>query len=164
MKLTINDTVYDVDDRGQPLLYVLRDMLGLTGTKFGCGAGICGACTVHIDGVATRSCITPAVSVADKEITTIEGLSERDADGNVIALHPVQQAFVDHQVPQCAWCMSGQMMTASAFLQGNSAPSDDEIVEAMGNNYCRCGCYVRIKTAVADAAVRLAQAEKDGAA
>lgn len=147
MQLTINGQAVEVaDDAGQMLLWVLRDELGMTGTRFGCGAGICGACTVHVDGVATRSCVTPLALAEGKEIRTIEGL----AAGEV--LHPVQQAFIDQQVPQCGWCMSGQIMTAAAFLSANPDPSEDEIVEAMGNNYCRCGCYVRIKEAVKQAA------------
>ena len=143
MKLTINNESREVSgEAADMLLWVLRDELEMTGTKFGCGAGICGACTVHVDGVATRSCITPLAAVEGKAIRTIEGL----ATGG--ALHPVQQAFIDEQVPQCGWCMSGQIMTAAAYLESNKAPSDDEIVEAMGNNYCRCGCYVRILSAV----------------
>ncbi|MCB0115599.1 MAG: (2Fe-2S)-binding protein [Caldilineaceae bacterium] len=147
MQLTINGNQVDVaDGAGRMLLWVLRDELGMTGTRFGCGAGICGACTVHVDGVATRACVTPLALAEGKEIRTIEGLAEGDV------LHPVQQAFIDQQVPQCGWCMSGQIMTAAAFLDANPSPSDDDIVEAMGNNYCRCGCYVRIKEAVRQAA------------
>jgi isoquinoline 1-oxidoreductase alpha subunit len=131
---------------GEMLLWTLRDELGMTGTKFGCGASICGACTVMIDGVATRSCITPLATVKDKQITTIEGLAGGDT------LHPVQQAFVDAQVPQCGWCMSGQIMTAAAFLAQTPAPSAEQIDEAMNKNICRCGCYHRIRTAVAQAA------------
>jgi isoquinoline 1-oxidoreductase alpha subunit len=130
----------------EPLLWVLRDALGLTGTKFGCGAGFCGSCTVHVDGVATRSCITPLGSVAGRAVTTIEGLAEGDR------LHPVQQAFLDLQVPQCAWCMSGQMMTAAALLANNPAASVEEQIAGMNANYCRCGCYARIRAAVAQAA------------
>jgi len=155
MELKINNASVEVTaPQDEPLLWVLRDELGLTGTKFGCGIGICGSCTVHVDGMATRSCITPISSVVDKAITTIEGLSTTDENGEEV-LHPVQQAFIDEQVPQCSWCMSGQMMTASAFLQQNPSPSEEEIVDAMSNNYCRCGCYVRIKAAVA----RVAQSE-----
>ncbi len=154
MQLMINGTEREVgDDPSALLLWVLRDELGMTGTKYGCGAGICGSCTVHVDGVATRSCITPAASVAGKSIRTIEGLAEG------ATLHPVQQAFVDAQVPQCGWCMSGQVMTAAAFLEQNGAPDDDQIVEAMGDNYCRCGCYVRIFRAVKQAAGAMAQVE-----
>ena len=143
MNLTINSESREVNaEPADMLLWVLRDELEMTGTKFGCGAGICGACTVHVDGVATRSCITPLAAVEGKSIRTIEGLADGDR------LHPVQQAFIDEQVPQCGWCMSGQIMTAAAYLESNKTPSDDEIVEAMGNNYCRCGCYVRILRAV----------------
>lgn len=151
MELTINGRQYTVaDDGGRLLLWVLRDELGLTGTRFGCGAGICGSCTVHVDGVATRSCITPLAAVEGKSIRTVEGLAQGQT------LHPVQQAFIDQQVPQCGWCMSGQIMTAVAFLEANPLPSEDEIRQALGNNYCRCGCYVRIKAAVEQAAQTLA--------
>ena len=155
MKLTINGTEYDIaQEPPRPLLWVLRDELGLTGTKFGCGAGFCGACTVHIDGEAVRSCVTPLTTVTG-EVRTIEGLSLMAEDGT-IQLHPVQQAFLEDQVPQCSWCMSGQMMTALAFLEKNPAPAEAEIVTAMGENYCRCGCYGRIKTAVSRAAELMA--------
>lgn len=151
MELRINGQTYDVEvPDNEMLLWAIRDTVGLTGTKYGCGIGICGSCTVHMDGQATRSCVTPASSAVDKEITTIEGLVTVDEDGNE-SLHPVQQAFIDEQVPQCSWCMSGQMMTAAAFLADNNNPSDQEIKDAMNNNYCRCGCYVRIKSAVAKA-------------
>jgi len=160
MQVTINGESYEVaDNPNVPLLWVLRDELGLTGTKYGCGAGICGACTVHIDGVATRSCITPLAAVEGREIRTIEGLSDMAADG-AITLHPVQQAFIDEQVPQCGWCMSGQIMTAAAFLEKTTTPSEEDIINAMGNNYCRCGCYVRIKRAIANAAEQVTQAEE----
>ncbi|HRJ41943.1 MAG: (2Fe-2S)-binding protein [Caldilineaceae bacterium] len=150
MKLTINGTDHTVEGGvDRLLLWVLRDELGYTGTRFGCGAGICGSCTVHVDGIATRSCITPLAAVEGKQIRTIEGLAGEDG------LHPVQQAFIDQQVPQCGWCMSGQIMHASAFLAANPAPSEEQIVEAMGNNICRCGCYVRIKAAVQQAAVAM---------
>ncbi len=152
MNLRINGTEREVaGGPGALLVYVLRDELGMTGTKIGCAAGICGSCTVLVDGVATRSCITPLTLVDGKEITTIEGLATENADGT-LTLHPVQQAFIDAQVPQCGWCMSGQIMTATAFLQQNPAPSEDDVVEAMGENYCRCGCYHRIKQAVVAAA------------
>lgn len=157
MQIKINDQLYDIaDEPARPLLWVLRDELGLIGTKYGCGAGICGACTVHVDGEATRSCVTQISAVADKEIRTIEGLAERQADGT-LKLHPIQAAFLELQVPQCSWCMSGQMMTAAAFLSQNPNPSEEEIVEAMGQNYCRCGCYFRVKQAVGTAAQRLAE-------
>jgi isoquinoline 1-oxidoreductase alpha subunit len=152
MEMTINGVQHEVTSGpGTPLLYVLRDELGLTGTKIGCAAGICGACTIHIDGVATRSCVTPLASAAGKQIRTIEGLAAVSANGD-LRLHPVQQAFVDHQVPQCGWCMSGQIMTAAAFLDKTPAPGPNEISDALGNNYCRCGCYARIQRAVEAAA------------
>ncbi|GAB5493938.1 MAG: (2Fe-2S)-binding protein [Phototrophicaceae bacterium] len=152
MELTINGDVYEVDiPDNMNLVWVIRDSIGLTGTKFGCGIGICGSCTVHVDGVPTRSCVTPAQTTTGKEITTIEGLATIDDEGNE-TLHPIQQAFIDKQVPQCSWCMSGQMMTAAAFIEDNTSPSEDDIINAMSANYCRCGCYVRIKDAVALAA------------
>jgi len=152
MKLDINGKTVEVSDApSRLLLWVLRDELGLIGTKFGCGAGICGSCTVHVNGTATRACITPLSAVAGKAIRTIEGLADVRADGEV-KFHPVQQAWIDEQVPQCGWCQSGQMMQAAAFLQQTPKPSDEQIVEAMSGNYCRCGCYVRIKKAVARAA------------
>lgn len=148
MELEVNGVLRQVNaDSGSLLLWTLRDELGLTGTKFGCGAGICGACTVHVDGVATRSCITPLIAVEGKAVRTIEGLASETG------LHPVQQAFIDHQVPQCGWCMSGQIMTAAAFLDQNPTPSAQEIDEAMDRNYCRCGCYVRIRSAISLASV-----------
>ncbi len=131
-----------------PLLWVLRDHLKLTGTKFGCGAALCGACTVHLDGIATRSCVTPLSSVAGKKITSIEGLQ-----GPVGTA--VQAAWDKHQVPQCGYCQSGQVMTASALLARNSKPTDAEIVGAMQGNLCRCGTYGRIQAAVRDAATAL---------
>lgn len=156
MQLNINGAPVEVSaGDGDLLLWVLRDELGLIGTRFGCGAGICGACTVHVDGIATRACITPVGAVAGKQVRTIEGLAALDADGALV-LHPLQQAFIDEQVPQCAWCMSGQIMTAAAFLAQNPAPTDDEIVMAMNNNYCRCGCYARIKRAVKVVAEQMA--------
>jgi isoquinoline 1-oxidoreductase alpha subunit len=152
MKLDINGKTVEVSDApSRLLLWVLRDELGLIGTKFGCGAGICGSCTVHVNGTATRACITPLSAVAGKAIRTIEGLADVRADGEV-KFHPVQQAWIDEQVPQCGWCQSGQMMQAAAFLQQTPKPSDEQIVEAMSGNYCRCGCYMRIKKAVSRAA------------
>ncbi len=148
MELTVNgETLEIAADPSTPLLWVIRNELNLTGTKFGCGGGYCGSCTVQVDGEARRSCITPVSDVAGATVRTIEDLA--DAEG---VLHPIQQAFIDNQVPQCAWCMSGQMMTALSFLENAAAPTDDDIVTAMGENYCRCGCYVRIKAAVRDAA------------
>ena len=148
MELNVNgETFQSESDADEMLLWVLRDELGLTGTKFGCGIGICGSCTVHVDGNAMRSCVTPLAAAEGKKVRTVEGLAELNAQGEE-TLHPVQTAFIEAQVPQCAWCMNGQMMTALAFLQTNPDPSEAEIMQAMGNNYCRCGCYVRIKTAV----------------
>ena len=151
MKLQVNGKVYEVaDEEGKVLLWVLRDELGLTGTKFGCGMGICGSCTVHVNGKATRSCISPLSVIKGKSVITIEGLSKFNTAPT--DLHPVQQAFLDKQVPQCGWCMSGQMMTAAAFLKENINPSKEEISDAMSRNYCRCGCYNRIKDGVSHAA------------
>lgn len=156
MELTINGAARTVSSPDSTLLlHVLREELEMTGTKFGCGAGICGACTVIVEGVATRSCITPISTLAGKSITTIEGLAEGDR------MHPVQQAFVDEQVPQCGWCMSGQIMTAAAFLAANPAPSGEDIAEAMGRNYCRCGCYHRIRIAVEAAAASTASTQTE---
>lgn len=131
------------------LIYVLRDQLGLTGTRLGCGGGFCGACTVWLDGQPTRACQTPAADAAGKAVTTIEGLAATRPGAD---LHPVQQAFVELQVPQCGWCMSGQIMTAAALLNANARPSDEEILAAMEKNLCRCGTYHRIKQAVQRAA------------
>lgn len=152
MNLNVNGQVYDVPDTPERLLlWMLRDELGLTGTKFGCGLGICGSCTVHVDGVATRACITPLSAIGDRSIRTIEGLAELQADGNV-NLHPVQQAWLDEQVPQCGWCQPGQIMTAAAFLATTPHPTEAQVINAMSRNYCRCGCYGRIKRAVLKAA------------
>jgi isoquinoline 1-oxidoreductase alpha subunit len=141
VKLKINGTVHDLDvEEDAPLLWVIRDEIGLTGTKFGCGIAQCGACTVHVDGNAQRSCVTPVGSVIGKEITTIEGLS---AGG----LTPVQQAWIDHQVPQCGYCQSGMIMAVSALLKTNPKPSDEQLAEAI-TNICRCGTYPRIRNAV----------------
>lgn len=148
MKLLINGESYEVQQAsGRFLLWVIRNDLGLTGTKFGCGVGICGSCTVLVDGVPTRSCITQADTVEGQAITTIEGLATEDDEGHV-HLHPVQQAFVEAQTPQCSWCMSGQMLTAAAFLENQPHPSKEQIDEAMKNNYCRCGTYERIRSAI----------------
>lgn len=145
-RLTINGKGHDLDVEGEmPLLWVLRDELNLTGTKFGCGAGLCGACTVSVDGEATRSCITPVESVQGTDIRTIETL----ADANTLSA--VQQAWVEHQVPQCGYCQPGFIMAASALLEQNSNPSDDDINEAL-TNICRCGTYDRIRAAVHRAA------------
>ena len=128
-----------------PLLWVLRDTLQLTGTKFGCGAGLCGACTVHLDGAAVRSCSTPVSQVGNKNITTIEGISTN-------GLHPVQRAWVAEQVPQCGYCQTGQIMAAVALLAKNPQPNDDQITQAMNGNLCRCGTYERIRRAIHRAA------------
>ncbi|CCB63701.1 (2Fe-2S)-binding protein [Hyphomicrobium sp. B1] len=140
--VTVNGELHEFSgDPNMPLLWYVRDILNLTGTKFGCGAGVCGACTVHIDGVAARSCQTTLGDAAGKSITTIEGLSP---DGN----HEVQKAWRKVNVPQCGFCQAGQIMQAVSLLAKNRAPSDAEIVEAMSGNICRCGCYQRIHEAV----------------
>lgn len=141
------DRTVDVDS-DTPILWVLRDTLRLVGTKYGCGIAQCGACTIHLDGSAARSCSIPISKVANQKITTIEGLSE---DGT----HPVQQSWVEHDVPQCGYCQSGQIMTAAAFLKDNPKPSEREIESAMHANLCRCGTYNRIKAAVKTAAEKL---------
>jgi len=144
--LTVNEQPHEVEAAANmPLLWVLRDKLKLTGTKFGCGIAQCGACTVHINGVATRSCVLP-ISAVSGSVTTIEGLSQ---DGE---LHPLQAAWLDHDVPQCGYCQAGQIMSAAALLTTNAKPSDDEIDTAMAGNYCRCGTYIRIRQAVHSAA------------
>ena len=142
----LNGHAKSVDvDAQTPLLWVLRDTLNLTGTKYGCGIAACGACTVHIDGEAARSCVYPVSAVAGKKITTIEGLSQNHA-------HPVQQAWIAEQVPQCGYCQSGQIMTAVAFLKKHPHPSAADVDEAMSNNICRCGTALRIRRAVLRAA------------
>jgi aerobic-type carbon monoxide dehydrogenase small subunit (CoxS/CutS family) len=144
--LQINNVAYPVEAEAQmPLLWVLRDLLGLTGTKFGCGEGLCGACTVLVNGEPQRACITPLSSVADKAIVTIEGLSE---DGS----HPLQRAWIAERVSQCGYCQPGQIMNAAALLAKNPNPSDAEIDAAMSGNLCRCGTYQRIRRAIHRAA------------
>jgi isoquinoline 1-oxidoreductase subunit alpha len=144
--LNINGKSLQVDvDPNTPLLWVLRDHLNLVGTKFGCGIAQCGACTVHIDGEVVRSCSYPVSVVEDQQVITIEGLSE---NGD----HPVQKAWVEHDVPQCGYCQAGQIMSAAALLNKNPSPSDTDIDEAMSGNICRCGTYVRIKKAIRTAA------------
>lgn len=144
--LTVNGQRHQVDVAPDtPVLWVLREHLNLVGTKYGCGIAQCGACTVHLDGVAVRSCTLPVSGVGDRSITTIEGLSE---DGD----HPVQQAWLEHDVPQCGYCQAGQIMTAAALLETNPNPSDEEIETAMHGNLCRCGTYLRIRAAVKTAA------------
>lgn len=145
-KLNINGNVQQVDvDPSTPVLWVLRDHLNLVGTKYGCGIAQCGACTIHLDGVAMRSCIMPVSAVRDQAITTIEGLSEKGD-------HPVQQAWLEHDVPQCGYCQAGQIMSAAALLKDNANPSDEDIDAAMHGNICRCGTYTRIKAAIKTAA------------
>ncbi|HTH55800.1 MAG TPA: (2Fe-2S)-binding protein [Cyclobacteriaceae bacterium] len=142
INLNVNGKSQTVDvDPSTPVLWVLRDHLNLVGTKFGCGMAMCGACTIHLDGNATRSCILPVSMATGKEITTIEGLSE---NGD----HPVQKAWLEVDVPQCGYCQAGQIMSASALLKSNPKPSDAEIESAMNGNICRCGTYVRIKQAI----------------
>jgi len=131
-----------------PLLWVIRDEVGLTGTKFGCGAALCGACTVHLDGVAIRSCQTPVSSVSGKTVSTVESLSGNNS-------HPLQKAWIKHQVPQCGYCQSGQLMSAAALLAKNKNPSDADIDKAMSGNLCRCGTYNRIRAAIKDAAAEM---------
>jgi len=145
--IKINRKTYNVEvDGDTPLLWVLRDVLGMTGTKFGCGMALCGACTVHVDGVPTRSCITSTDSIVDSEITTIEAIGATDAGARV------QKAWIDHEVVQCGYCQSGQIMSASALLANNPAPTNADIDEAMSGNICRCGTYQRIREAIKDAA------------
>jgi len=149
--LNVNGKDLQVDaDPSTPVLWALRDTLGMTGTKFGCGQALCGACTVHIDGQATRSCITPISAAAGRKITTIEAV------GNDRVGRAVQAAWVKHDVAQCGYCQSGQVMSATALLQGKKKPSDADIDAAMAGNICRCGTYARIRAAIHDAAGQLA--------
>ncbi len=144
--LTVNGKKQEVNvDAQTPVLWVLRDHLNLVGTKFGCGMAQCGACTIHLDGTATRSCSLPVSAVGEMEITTIEGLSDHGD-------HPVQKAWLEHDVPQCGYCQAGQIMSAAALLKENPNPTDEQIEAAMNGNICRCGTYVRIKAAVKTAA------------
>lgn len=146
MKLVVNGEEHDIQADGEtPLLWVLRDRLKLTGTKYGCGQALCGACTVHIDGRAVRSCVTPLARAEGRAVTTIEGLS---ADNT----HPLQDAWVRHAVPQCGYCQSGQIMTAAALLSEVPSPSSEQVDRAMAGNICRCGTYLRIRAAILDAA------------
>jgi isoquinoline 1-oxidoreductase subunit alpha len=156
IKLNVNgrDVEADVED-DTPLLWVLRDTLGLTGTKFGCGMALCGACTVHLDGAPVRSCVTPVTAVGGQKITTIEGLSANRS-------HPVQKAWLELDVPQCGYCQSGQIMSAAALLAQKPAPTDQDIDEAMSGNLCRCGTYQRIRAAIHRAAEM--QPDKKGSA
>ena len=144
-KVNADEVSFD-GDPSTPLLWVIRDHLRLTGTKFGCGIGQCGACTIHVDGAAQRSCITPVATIDGRDITTIEGLAPSDDE-----LHPVQEAWLEHDVPQCGYCQAGQIMAAVDFLERNPAPSDKDIDDNM-TNICRCGTYVRIRKAIHRAA------------
>ena len=150
MQFRINGTVHEVEvEEDMPLLWVLRDVIGLKGTKYGCGIAACGACTVHLDGEAVRSCQTFASDAAGREVTTIEGLGAPEA------LHAVQAAWIEGQVAQCGYCQSGQIMQAAALLAATPNPTDDEIDEAMGGNLCRCGTYPKIRAAVHAAATKM---------
>ena len=152
IQINVNGKTVDVKaEADTPLLWVIRDEIGLTGTKFGCGAGLCGACTVQLDGVAIRSCLTPVSVAAGKKITTIESLSANNT-------HPLQKAWIAHDVPQCGYCQSGQLMSAAALLKTNNNPSDADIDTAMSGNICRCGTYGRIKAAIHTAATEMRKA------
>jgi isoquinoline 1-oxidoreductase alpha subunit len=141
--INVNGQKHDLDaDPEMPLLWALRDLIGLTGTKFGCGEALCGACTVHLDGVVVRACVTPLRRAQGRNVTTIEGLSD----------HPLQKAWVEMGVPQCGYCQAGQIMTAAALLQANPSPNDADIDRSMAGNLCRCGTYVRIRAAIKRAA------------
>jgi isoquinoline 1-oxidoreductase alpha subunit len=147
--LVINNKSYQVEAEPQmPLLWAIRDLVGLTGTKYGCGISQCGACTVHLNGSPIRSCSMPVSSVANQKITTIEGLSDDNS-------HPVQKAWIDEQVPQCGYCQSGQIMAATALLKRNSSPTDKDIDAAMQGHICRCGTYPRIRKAIKKAALEM---------
>jgi isoquinoline 1-oxidoreductase subunit alpha len=146
ISVKVNGTAHELDaDPEMPLLWALRDLLGLTGTKYGCGEALCGACTVHLDGDVVRACVTPLRRAEGKAVTTIEGLS---AKGD----HPLQKAWVELGVPQCGYCQAGQIMSAAALLAANPSPSDEDIDRSLGGNLCRCGTYVRIRAAVRRAA------------
>ena len=149
MQITVNGKSQDLTDvdAGTPLLWVLRDTLGLVGTKFGCGIAQCGACTVHLDGAPVRSCSLPVAAAAGRRITTIEGLAKPNGE-----LHPLQAAWIEHDVPQCGYCQAGQIMSAAALLARNPAPSDADIDDALAGNLCRCGTYLRIRSAIHAAA------------
>lgn len=150
MKINVNGLDKHIEfEADTPLLWVLRDELKLKGTKFGCGKGLCGACTVHLNGTAIRSCITPVSAVAGQKITTIEGIGTHEKP------HPLQESWVEFNVPQCGYCQSGQLMSASALLASNQNPSDEDIDNAMTGNICRCGTYPRIKAAIHNAAENL---------
>jgi len=153
----VNGVAHTVDvDGDTPLLWVLRDVLGMTGTKFGCGMALCGACTVHLNGVATRSCVTPVASIGNAAVTTIEAI------GNTPAGRKIQKSWLDLEVVQCGYCQSGQIMSASALLASNPHPNDSDIDNAMAGNICRCGTYVRIREAIKHAAKPSAASGKEG--
>ena len=155
--IKVNGAVRSVDvDGDTPLLWVLRDVLGMTGTKFGCGMALCGACTVHLNGVATRSCVTPVASIGNAAVTTIEAI------GNTPAGRKIQKSWLDLEVVQCGYCQSGQIMSASALLASNPHPNDSDIDNAMAGNICRCGTYVRIREAIKHAAKPSAASGKEG--
>ena len=156
-RLKVNGRDHTVDlDGDTPLLWVLRDVLGMTGTKFGCGKALCGACTVHLDGAPTRSCITPIESVGNAAVTTIEDI------GHMPAGRAIQKAWLDLEVVQCGYCQSGQIMSAAALLASNPHPSNSDIADAMSGNICRCGTYIRIRAAIEQAAQAFAPARKGG--
>ena len=156
--LHINGQKHELDvDAATPLLWVIREQVGLTGTKFGCGIAQCGACTVHLNGQPIRSCVTPVRAADNQQITTIEGIGHGEA-----GLHVVQQAWIDEQVPQCGYCQSGQIMAAVALLEANAAPGDDDIDAAMSGNICRCGTYPRIRRGIKRAARVLASTSSTG--
>jgi isoquinoline 1-oxidoreductase alpha subunit len=147
MKITINNDVHQIDvPDDMPILWALRDVLGMTGTKFGCGKALCGACTVMLDGNPIRSCVTPVKAAENKQITTIEAISEQPAGP------AIQAAWIENNVPQCGYCQSGQIVSATALLNSNSKPTDDDINAAMSGNICRCGTYNRIRDAIKQAA------------
>jgi len=147
MKLTINEKIHDIDvPADMPILWALRDVLGMTGTKFGCGKALCGACTVMLDGNPIRSCVTPVKAAENKQLTTIEAISEQPAG------QAIQTAWIENNVPQCGYCQSGQIVSATALLNSNKKPSDDDINAAMSGNICRCGTYTRIRDAIKQAA------------
>jgi isoquinoline 1-oxidoreductase alpha subunit len=153
ISLTINGERHDMDvDPSTPLLWVIREQTGLSGTKFGCGIAQCGACTVHLNGSPIRSCVTPVQAAANQSITTIEGIGSQQT-----GLHAIQQAWIDEQVPQCGYCQSGQIMSAVALLSENSTPTDEDIDRAMSGNVCRCGTYPRIRKGIKRAAAMLAE-------
>jgi isoquinoline 1-oxidoreductase subunit alpha len=156
IELVVNREKRELDvEPDMPLLWVLREVCGLTGTKFGCGVALCGACTVHVDGEPVRACVTPVEECAGRSVTTIEGLGE----GAAAALHPVQAAWIAENVPQCGYCQAGQIMSAVALLAANPSPTDEDVDSVMAANLCRCGTYPRIRRAIQ----RAAQAMRDGA-